>query len=760
MNKSVFPIVLSAVSIISSCDKLEDKPNIVFIITEDICPDLSCYGRTDVNTPVLDSLAAQGVKYTNAFTTSPVCSPSRSAMITGMYQTSIGLHNHRSESGPLHEPVKPFTYYLRDAGYFTCNVKNDEYGSGKEDFNFEDNHVFDGTDWSQRKEGQPFFAQISIYTTHRDTHWYGIENQLDNPVRPTKVQLPSYTPDHGVTRYDWARYLNSIEVMDGQVGMILDRLDKEGLSENTVVIFIGDHGRCMVRGKQWLYDSGIKIPMIIRWPDRIKAGQTNDNMVSAIDISASILDVAGIMIPDYMEGIPFLDKKNAGRSEIYAARDRCDGVVDRIRCVRDKQFKYIRNFMPDKPYTQFGHYKEFFYPELHLLRVLNEEGKLSELQSRLLESTKPVEELYDIINDPEETINLAENIEYKEIAETMRGKLDSWIEETGDQGVHLESDEFMEAFLQKREEKYAPLWAERGIDPHDPARVHLSWWEKNLGCEDFHKNLALDQEGAERKLFKTINGQPLYAYFYYPKNFSPDKSLPAIVFFHGGGWRNGSSTQFHEQCRYLASRGMIAIQADYRTMQRDGVTPFESVQDAKSAVRWIRSNAKELGVNPDMLAAGGGSAGGHLAAACGIVPGLEDSADDLSVSSVPNALVLFNPVFNNGPDGYRYDLFGDHYKEISPAHNIRKNLPPTIVFLGTEDSNLSVELAETFDHEMKDKGNISVLKLYEGQKHGFFNKSKGGYKMYAITVYEMDKFLESLGYLNGDPEISLEEDEN
>ena len=272
----------------------DTRPNILWIMSEDISPDLSCYGTPAVQTPNLDNLAKQGVRFTNAFTTSPVCSTSRSAMITGMHQGAIGAHHHRSHRGDgyvLPEQVKPITEYLRQAGYFTANVKTAApgvRGSGKTDFNFKVNKVFDGNDWNQRQPNQPFFAQLSISITHRGGQWRNLDKKLDNPVNPDKVKLPPYFPDHPIARKDWATYLNSIQMMDIYVGKILKRLEDEGLADNTVVIFIGDHGRCHVRGKQWLYDAGIRIPLIIRWPGKLKPGHVSSDLVSAIDISATI----------------------------------------------------------------------------------------------------------------------------------------------------------------------------------------------------------------------------------------------------------------------------------------------------------------------------------------------------------------------------------------------------------------------------------------------------------------------------------------
>ncbi len=433
----------------------KDRPNILWILSEDISPDLSCYGTEAVQTSNLDRLARQGIRYTNAFTTSPVCSASRSAMITGMYQTSIGVHHHRShrdDGYTLPEPVRLITEYFREAGYFTANVKTAApgvKGSGKTDFNFQFKNAFDGSDWNQRKPGQPFFAQLSINVTHRGRHWKNLREKLKNPVDPARVNLPPYYPDHPIARKDWATYLDSIQMMDQYVGKILKRLDDEGLADNTVVIFIGDHGRCHVRGKQWLYDGGIHIPLIIRWPrpsegrgwpGKLKAGQVCDDLVSAIDISATVLKIAGIEPPKYIEGRVFLGPGAKKREYIIAARDRCDETVDRIRCVRTKRYKYIRNFMPERPYTQKNRYKERSYPMLNLMKELHAGGKLTPVQALFMAARKPDEELYDIRKDPYEIRNLAVSPKHQRPLKKMRVILDKWVRKTGDKGQFPEKE--------------------------------------------------------------------------------------------------------------------------------------------------------------------------------------------------------------------------------------------------------------------------------------------------------------------------------
>ena len=259
------------------------------------------------------------------------------------------------------------------------------------------------------------------------------------------------------------------------------------------------------------------------------------------------------------------------------------------------------------------------------------------------------------------------------------------------------------------------------------------------------------------EVYKTIGDVELKMFIFMPQGHKASDTRPAIVFFFGGGWNGGTPTQFLMQSEYLATRGMVAMAAEYRVKSRHGTTPFECVKDGKSAVRWIRANAARLGIDPDRIAAGGGSAGGHVAAATATTLGIEEEGEDTSVSCRPCALVLFNPVYNNGPGQWGHDRVKDRYLEISPAHNIRKGTPPALVFLGTEDKLIPVSVAEDYKAEMEKAGSRSELMLFEGHGHGFFNFGKGGPSVYAKTVHAMDKFLASLGFLEGQPTIELSE---
>ncbi len=252
-------------------------------------------------------------------------------------------------------------------------------------------------------------------------------------------------------------------------------------------------------------------------------------------------------------------------------------------------------------------------------------------------------------------------------------------------------------------------------------------------------------------VYKTVDKVELKLHVFNPPGHSPDRKAPAIVFFFGGGWVGGSPGQFFPQSAYLASRGMVAISAEYRVAGKHKTDPIACVKDGKSALRWIRANAQRLGIDPGRLAAGGGSAGGHVATATATLEGYNEAGEDLSVSCIPNALVLFNPVYNNGPEGWGHAKVKAYWESFSPYHNINKATPPAVVFLGTEDPLIPVAHAEGFKKKMEALGIRSDLHLYEGEKHGFFNRSK-----YFETVVEADKFLASLGYLEGGPTLNKE----
>lgn len=417
------------------------KPNILWITIEDWSPDLSCYGTKGIYTPHIDALASQGIRYENAFSTSPVCSTSRSAMMTGFHQNYIGANQHRENNkSPLPKGVKPIPKYFEEAGYYTTLM------SWKTDINFtpnKKNELFMDTTnwfkekkagWSNRKKGQPFFARITFQDTHRKWNRDSIR-----PINTKDIDLPPYYADTEFIRRDWANGLEQMQIVDRQIGKLLSQLDADGLADNTIVFFIADHGRCHIRGKQFLYDGGIRIPMIMRWPNRVNPNQVSNNLVYSIDICATILDAAGITPDIPLHGKNLLSKEIENRNFIYVARDKMDNTHDAMRAVRSKRFKLILNLMPERPWLQYNNYKEGAYPALAEMSFLHMKGLLTQKQSAFFASNKPKIELFDLEKDPFELNNVADDPIYKPIKEKLLSHLESWRTKViNDKGVTLE----------------------------------------------------------------------------------------------------------------------------------------------------------------------------------------------------------------------------------------------------------------------------------------------------------------------------------
>lgn len=439
------------------------RPNILWLIAEDFGPELGCYGTPVVRTPNLDQLAQEGVRFTRAYTTTGVCSTSRSSFMTGMYSQTIGTHNHRSLRGDkfsLPEGVQTLPQWLRTAGYYTANIQHFPKsvgfkGTGKTDWNFSvEGKPFDGNDWSELKSRQPFYAQVNFSETHRGGAWDNAHKEVEQTADPAQVVIPPYYPDHEITRQDWAQYLNTAMSLDLKVGAILKQLQEDGLDKNTIVVFLGDHGRAMVRGKQWPYESGLHIPLIIRWPASVPApqefaaGSVSEELVMSIDLSATTLDWAGVPHPSAMQGNIFWGEHAApDREYVFGGRDRGDETVDRIRTVRDARYRYLRNYYPERPFAQLNRYKEASYPVLRLMHRLHESGELAKLNphaERLMSPTRPREELYDLDADPHELNNLAADPVHRETLLRLRTVLEAWVDASNDQGRFPEPAEVIE----------------------------------------------------------------------------------------------------------------------------------------------------------------------------------------------------------------------------------------------------------------------------------------------------------------------------
>lgn len=439
------------------------RPNIVWIIPDDMSANFSCYGETSIQTPQVDLLAERGVKFTNAYVTAPVCSTCRSAFITGMYQTSIGAHHHRSGRGiekiHLPEHIQLVPELFQAAGYHTSITGWPPNGKlGKTDYNFEWNaSVYDANDWANRKPGQPFFAQIQTpggkLRGHDSVGWEKIataaEQKLGARTPLDKVKLPPYYSEHPSVVRDWAAYLDSVRMTDVMVGEVIARLEKEGVLENTLILFMTDHGISHARGKQFMYDEGLHVPLVIAGPG-IKPGTLRTDVVEHIDIAALSLAAAGIPIPAYMQAKNILSADYVPRETVFAARDRCDETVDHMRSVRTQRYKYIRNFLPNRPYLQPCAYKD----AKEILIALREDyaaGKLNETQELLFREVRPAEEFYDTEQDPYEINNLANDPNHAAELQAMRKRLADWMSETNDQGRIPESaamyDSDMDVYL-------------------------------------------------------------------------------------------------------------------------------------------------------------------------------------------------------------------------------------------------------------------------------------------------------------------------
>jgi arylsulfatase A-like enzyme len=432
-------------------------PNILWFCVDDMSANFSCYGETLIKTPAVDQLATDGLRFTRAYATSPVCSTFRTALITGMYQTSIGAHGHRSGRGkhriPLPDGVRALPEIFQDAGYWTCmgsglpGIDHRMQATtakrlGKADYNFVwDKSMFDSHDWAGRKTDQPFFMQVQLHggklrgasTNHYDRFDKQAKKELGKLTDPGRVTLPPYYPRDPIMLRDWSTYLDTVRITDMHVGRVMARLKEEGLLDNTLVVFFTDHGISHARGKQFLYDEGTHIPLVVRGPG-IKAGATRTDLVEHIDIAALSLAAAGITVPPKMEGRDILAADYAPKSAVFAARDRCGEAEDRIRSVRTDKYLYIRNFYPSRPHLQPSNYKDSKLI-IKRLRELHKAGKASDLANQLLfASQRPVDELYLYGDDPWQTKNLAADPAHAAALNSHRDHLRKWIKDTGDPG--------------------------------------------------------------------------------------------------------------------------------------------------------------------------------------------------------------------------------------------------------------------------------------------------------------------------------------
>ncbi|HNY13911.1 MAG TPA: sulfatase-like hydrolase/transferase [Bacteroidales bacterium] len=428
------------------------RPNIIWISTEDMSPHLGCYGDKVAITPNIDRLASQGIRYTNVFTTAAISAPCRAGIITGMYQTSLGCMHmrttsyRRSADNPVQftavppHYVKAFTEYMRVSGYFCTNNSKTDYQFAKDPVPAS---IWDECNnkahyRNRPDKNQPFFAVFNWTGTHESQNWNISKIKTD----PAKVKVPPYYPDNDIVRKNIAKMYDNIARLDSVVGSLLKELEREGELDNTIIFFWGDHGDGLPRAKRWLYDSGLNIPLIVKFPGNKDAGKVDDRLISSIDLGPTVLSLAGIPVPAHMQGRPFLGQSMAEeRDAVYAARDRVDESYDMIRSVRTKEYLYIRNYYPNEPFPIWIPYLSNMPIYKEMLR-LDAEGKLTGPQKAWMSYTRPPEELYDVRSDPFQVKNLVDDPTLKPVLQDLRKKHQLWTIETGDMG-HLNEPEMI-----------------------------------------------------------------------------------------------------------------------------------------------------------------------------------------------------------------------------------------------------------------------------------------------------------------------------
>lgn len=733
--------------------QMSGQPNIIVFLVDDMgWMDSSCYGSRFYQTPNMDALAGSGILFTDAYSACTVSSPTRAALMTGKYPARLHLTDFiaghdfawAKMSPPewtKYLPVEEVTVaeVLKDAGYSTWHVG--KWHLGQDEEYYPQNQGFDvniggcgmGSPSSPGPVYKGYFSPYAVrynlepgpegeYLTDRLTD-EAVRLIMDSKGDPFYLNMAHYAvhmPIQGkpelVKKYGSlvdssyfqtnAAYAAMVESMDESLGRIMQALEDKGIADNTLIIFTSDNGShqkvsasCPLRsGKGSEYEGGIRVPMIISWPGHVKPGTVSSEPVITMDIASTIMDIAGsgqISGTDGKSLVPVLEGRRMPVRPL---------------------FWHYPHYHTAKPYSavRYGRWK--------LIEHL-EDGTLS---------------LYDLKKDMGETTDLSARKPAK--TEELYSLLDAWRKEVNARFPvpNPEYDPEKEGRIRKKPSSGAG----------NTGRIHITP-ASELVKETAEEIYEIDTCSVYSEVYR--HNPDLKLYFLYPEGIKAEEKRPAIVFFFGGGWTGGSVQSFAMQGRELADRGMIAILADYRTRNRYGTDPSACVQDAKSAMRYVKKNADRLQIDTMRLAAGGGSAGGHLAAATATVEGFDSPEDDLSVSPVPNALVLFNPVFNNAPEpeGYGYSRIKQYFPQFSPYHNITPGAPPALILLGTEDHLIPVPVAESFVRKMHDVGSYCEMELYEGAGHGFFNyNKKNGSRYYRPVLDRVILWLESLGYID------------
>lgn len=526
-------VLLALLLVVPQAVRAAARPHILWITVEDMSPRLGCYGDDTVPTPRIDQLAEEGIRYTRAFGTYGVCAPNRHTLITGMYPTSTGAMAMRTWKRtsalkmisdpdllaiPTYEATPPpdvrcFTEYLRAAGYFCTN-------NSKTDYQFRPpvtawDESSNKAHWRMRPDEQtPFFSVFNFTVTHESGTF---AKRSPEVVDPEKVSVPPFFPDRPLVRRDIARHYDNIAVVDQQVGKVLDELEADGLADETIVFFFSDHGDGLPRHKRWVYDSGLHVPLIVRYPDRREAGTSRSELVSFVDFAPTVLSLAGVKIPEHMQGQAFLgERRGEEREYIYACRDRMDPAPERIRAVRDARFKYVRNYRPDLPYLGYIPYRDRAESMQEIHRLL-EAGELGPDQWQFWARKKPLEELYDTELDPHEIHNLAADPRYVDKLAELRAAHEKWKEAYGDLGELTE------------QELIRKLWPPDGKQPKTAAP------SATIGSTAEGLSVTLNSPSPGASIAYKLPGDKRWRLYAKPIQVSPGTEIVTLA--HRLGWK-------------------------------------------------------------------------------------------------------------------------------------------------------------------------------------------------------------------------------
>ncbi|WP_439484183.1 sulfatase-like hydrolase/transferase [Cyclobacterium plantarum] len=440
-------IVVFGLFVLISCNSTQEElppPNILWITSEDNSPFAGCYGDEFATTPNMDALAAEGFLYTHAYANVPVCAPARNTILTGIYATSGG-HQHMRSYYDKSDKIKPYPRMLREAGYYCTNNSKEDYNINpeqNEDFWDESSNK---AHYKNRPEGKPFFAVFNTTISHESSIHKSIPSE-ELRHRPEDVTLPPYHPDTPEMRHDWAQYYDKIEDMDKKIGELLQELEDSGEVENTIVFYYGDHGGVLARSKRYVYETGTRVPFIVRIPEKYKhlypaenPGSQINRLISFVDLVPTLLSLIGEEIPEYLQGNAFLgEQKTKDPEYAFMFRGRMDERYDMSRSARDNKYRYIRNYIPYRVYGQFLEYL-WRAPSIQSWEAAYKAGECNEIQSKFW-NTKPAEELYDTENDPWEVNNLANDPQYEDVLKRMRSATKDWMLEINDTGFIPEAE--------------------------------------------------------------------------------------------------------------------------------------------------------------------------------------------------------------------------------------------------------------------------------------------------------------------------------